>query len=71
MTDYRTLNTKINLFTDVRGVPTGLRRQTNSVLGKKKCVCDKKTGFTKMSINCLTVSPVKRQHSSWKVQQSV
>lgn len=69
MTDYRPLNTKINLFTDFRGVPTGLRHQTKSVLFQ--CVCDKETGFTKMSINCLTVSPVKRQHSSWKVQQSV
>lgn len=38
MTDQRTLNTKLNLFTGFRGVTTGRRRQTNSVPGKKKNV---------------------------------
>lgn len=67
MTDQRTLNTKLNLFTGFRGVTTGRRRQTNSVPGKKKRVCDKQDS-QKCLINCLTV---KCQHSSWTVQQSV
>ena len=44
MTVYRTLNTKLNVFTGCCGVTIGLQCQTNS----EKCVCDKETGFTKM-----------------------